>query len=408
MELLAFTQSAVFYEDATVDLEPVSLDAVQGRLSRSFWTGLLSASAVLAAFCIQPKAALAELRPGDTGTNVESLQLALAAANYYTGEVTGFYGALTEKAVYDFQRDRGFSADGIAGSETLQALSLNPALSSGNGGGGGVSSSSVISSSYNTSSYSTSSSSYETVSGGGGGSSIDTLDTSSSVRFVTNTPTLSGINRRGVVKTVYGVGINVRSQPAGTIVDGKPDGAVVIYDPNSAIDEAGYTWVQITEGGRWVARQYLIDSGGGGGGGQGGTYRVIALNGATVYDRPNGLVIGSLSRGTAVSLMGEDVFNGGLIWGQLTASRGWVVKDGLALIVDNDRVSAGGYASRLRAQVLANALIVRDAPAGNDTGIALIQGEIVALSGLTEERAGRTWAELANGNWVAADFLQFI
>jgi peptidoglycan hydrolase-like protein with peptidoglycan-binding domain len=404
MELLAFTQSAVVYEDTAGEIEDVSLEAIQGRLSQSLWTGLLSAGALMVAFCTNPKTALAALRPGDTGSSVESLQLALSASSYYTGSVTGYYGAMTESAVYAFQRDRGITPDGIAGSETLQALELNPNLDgsstsnnvSGGGGGGSVAAS------YNLPADTTNTT---------GLSSVTAVNTSAtSVSPVVTAA--SGFNTRGVVKTVYGVGINVRLRPAGTIVDGKPDGATVVYDPSSAIDQAGYTWVQISEQGNWVAQRYVADrTTTGGGGGYDGTYRVIALNGVSIYDRPNGSIIGSLPRGVSVSLVGEDVFNGGLIWGQLSASRGWVVKDGLTQITDagTGSVTVGGVPSgTLRARVVADALIVRDSPAGNDTGAALVQGEIVALTGATVAQSGRTWSELSNGNWVAADFLQAI
>ena len=66
------------------------------------------------------------LQQGDEGDAVASLQQRLAALGYYQGAVDGVFGPQTEVALIKFQQSQGLNADGIAGSQTLAALS-NPA-----------------------------------------------------------------------------------------------------------------------------------------------------------------------------------------------------------------------------------------------------------------------------------------
>ncbi|WP_408009339.1 C40 family peptidase [Pseudalkalibacillus sp. A8] len=60
---------------------------------------------------------------GDRGQEVESLQTELEALGYYTYNLDGIFGPITEKAVKDFQAEQGLTVDGLAGPETLEALS---------------------------------------------------------------------------------------------------------------------------------------------------------------------------------------------------------------------------------------------------------------------------------------------
>jgi len=62
------------------------------------------------------------LRSGDDGPEVEALQQALAKLGYDPGAIDGDYGPSTQAAVVAFQTAEGLTADGIAGSETLNAL----------------------------------------------------------------------------------------------------------------------------------------------------------------------------------------------------------------------------------------------------------------------------------------------
>lgn len=59
---------------------------------------------------------------GDKGQYVTDLQNNLKATGHYNGPISGYFGSLTEKALMEFQRDRGLDVDGIAGEQTLMAL----------------------------------------------------------------------------------------------------------------------------------------------------------------------------------------------------------------------------------------------------------------------------------------------
>jgi hypothetical protein len=74
------------------------------------------------------------LKPGSRGANVKRLQRKLRVT------VSGYYGALTKKAVKRFQRRAGLKADGVAGPATLAKLRLRvaPEQSRDDGGGSDV------------------------------------------------------------------------------------------------------------------------------------------------------------------------------------------------------------------------------------------------------------------------------
>ena len=62
------------------------------------------------------------LKVGSTGDKVRQLQLDLTALGYYYGDVSGHYGSLTQAAVKKFQKAKGITQDGIAGTSTLNAI----------------------------------------------------------------------------------------------------------------------------------------------------------------------------------------------------------------------------------------------------------------------------------------------
>ncbi len=62
------------------------------------------------------------LARGDSGEQVIALQTRLAELGYYTGEIDGDFGAITERAVMAFQKANGLDADGYAGEQTEKAL----------------------------------------------------------------------------------------------------------------------------------------------------------------------------------------------------------------------------------------------------------------------------------------------
>ncbi len=62
------------------------------------------------------------LRRGSRGSDVTNLQTALNALGYDCGTADGIFGAKTEAAVRNFQRDHSLTVDGVAGRDTQAAL----------------------------------------------------------------------------------------------------------------------------------------------------------------------------------------------------------------------------------------------------------------------------------------------
>lgn len=59
---------------------------------------------------------------GSRGADVELLQLALSRVGYYFGNIDGIFGAGTQTAVLNFQRNFGLTPDGIVGVQTWNRL----------------------------------------------------------------------------------------------------------------------------------------------------------------------------------------------------------------------------------------------------------------------------------------------
>lgn len=66
--------------------------------------------------------ALADLRRGDRGAEVEELQRMLFEAGWLFELPDGVFGRNTEKAVKDYERYAGLTADGVADEATVKAL----------------------------------------------------------------------------------------------------------------------------------------------------------------------------------------------------------------------------------------------------------------------------------------------
>lgn len=64
-------------------------------------------------------------RLGSSGSEVRKIQERLKKWGYYKGEVDGVFGAETQKAVKNFQKNNSLTADGIAGSATLKAMGIS-------------------------------------------------------------------------------------------------------------------------------------------------------------------------------------------------------------------------------------------------------------------------------------------
>ena len=68
---------------------------------------------------------------GSRGQEVRTIQDKLKRWGYYTGNVDGIYGSLTVSAVKRFQQKNGLKVDGIAGTQTLNALGIMQSSNSG-------------------------------------------------------------------------------------------------------------------------------------------------------------------------------------------------------------------------------------------------------------------------------------
>lgn len=80
---------------------------------------------------------------GSQGTEVKQVQTKLKSLGFYTGSVDSVYGTQTKDAVTRFQRSKGLTADGIAGTKTLAALGIGGSSGGSAGGLGGFSSKDV-------------------------------------------------------------------------------------------------------------------------------------------------------------------------------------------------------------------------------------------------------------------------
>ena len=76
-----------------------------------------------------PKPTSSAMRVGSTGAKVKSMQQRLKALGYYTGSVDGTFGEGTRKALVAFQKANGLTADGVAGTATLNKLHSSSAKS---------------------------------------------------------------------------------------------------------------------------------------------------------------------------------------------------------------------------------------------------------------------------------------
>ena len=75
-------------------------------------------------FCTITLPAQSLSKVGSRGTEVTNIQTRLKDWGYYTGSIDGIYGTQTRDAVIYFQKKNGLTADGIAGSLTLEKIGL--------------------------------------------------------------------------------------------------------------------------------------------------------------------------------------------------------------------------------------------------------------------------------------------
>ncbi|WP_227940303.1 peptidoglycan-binding domain-containing protein [Alkalihalobacillus deserti] len=66
------------------------------------------------------------LREGLRHGDVQELQEVLRRTGHFDFQTsTGYFGSVTRQAVRDFQRSKGITVDGIAGSQTFNALGIS-------------------------------------------------------------------------------------------------------------------------------------------------------------------------------------------------------------------------------------------------------------------------------------------
>ena len=74
------------------------------------------------------------LKLGASGTKVRDLQQDLTTLGYYWADITGNFGSKTEAAVKNFQEKNNLTADGVAGTKTLNAIAAAVGRSGGSSG----------------------------------------------------------------------------------------------------------------------------------------------------------------------------------------------------------------------------------------------------------------------------------
>lgn len=67
---------------------------------------------------------------GSSGNEVIKIQTKLKNWGYYSGDIDGIYGSRTKEAVKKFQKNNNLTADGIAGTKTLDKMGITESSSS--------------------------------------------------------------------------------------------------------------------------------------------------------------------------------------------------------------------------------------------------------------------------------------
>ena len=79
---------------------------------------------VILILCLLSFSASALSKFGSRSSEVTKIQTKLKRWGYYDGEIDGIFGSATKKAVINFQKKNGLTADGIAGPKTLAAMGI--------------------------------------------------------------------------------------------------------------------------------------------------------------------------------------------------------------------------------------------------------------------------------------------
>ncbi len=75
---------------------------------------------------------------GSRGSEVREIQTKLKNWGYYTGNIDGIFGKMTEDAVRRFQRYNNLTVDGIAGPNTLRAMGIQSTSGSSSSSGANI------------------------------------------------------------------------------------------------------------------------------------------------------------------------------------------------------------------------------------------------------------------------------
>lgn len=79
----------------------------------------------IAAITLIDRVDAASFKKGSTGNTVSQIQYALKSQGFYSGNVDGVFGSLTEQAVKKYQAKYGLTVDGKVGNATLKALGIS-------------------------------------------------------------------------------------------------------------------------------------------------------------------------------------------------------------------------------------------------------------------------------------------
>ena len=94
----------------------MKMEALRGQTLSAQATAVTAVSGTIAS------AKNGSLGLGTTGGDVSTLQSQLKTLGYYTGSVDGVFGNGTLNALVAFQKDKGLTADGLAGTKTIAAI----------------------------------------------------------------------------------------------------------------------------------------------------------------------------------------------------------------------------------------------------------------------------------------------
>ncbi|MFE1748416.1 peptidoglycan-binding protein [Coleofasciculus sp. H7-2] len=127
METLAYLHLALVYEASTNSEFPLVWNSQKifeglNRQKLSSRASLSLLSLFVSLSLLGMSQALAMLEPGNTGSEVATLQQRLQQLGYFKAGITGNFGPITTEAVIQFQKANGLEPDGIVGPRTEAAL----------------------------------------------------------------------------------------------------------------------------------------------------------------------------------------------------------------------------------------------------------------------------------------------